>query len=73
MVAVTRDFADDLAEVARLLSENEVAVAAGFGSLEAFRLLSRYSQNTNQRVRVISSRLVRDRMAAAAFRPAGER
>lgn len=48
MVAVTRDFADDLAEVARLLSENEVAAAAGFGS-------------------------VRGRMAAAAFRQAGER
>ena len=40
---------------------------------EAFRLISRYSQNTNQRVRVISSQLVRGRLAAATFRPDGER
>ena len=36
---------------------------------EAFRLLSRYSQNTNQRVRKISAGLVQGRIAAAAFRP----
>lgn len=32
---------------------------------EAFRLLSRYSQNTNQRVRALSARLVQGRVSAA--------
>ena len=45
----------------------------GISPAEAFRLLSRHSQNTNQRVRVIASRLVRGRITAAAFRQLGER
>ena len=45
----------------------------GISPAEAFRLLSRYSQNTNQRVRAIASRLVRGRITAAAFRQLGER
>jgi ANTAR domain len=45
----------------------------GISPDEAFRLISRYSQNTNQRVRAISSKLVRGRLAATAFREAGER
>jgi GAF domain-containing protein len=36
---------------------------------EAFRLLSRYSQNTNQRVRKISAGLVEGRISAAELRP----
>ncbi len=36
---------------------------------EAFRLLSRYSQNTNQRVRKIAVRLVEGRISAAELRP----
>jgi GAF domain-containing protein len=36
---------------------------------EAFHLLSRYSQNTNQRVRKISARLVEGRITAAELRP----
>ena len=41
----------------------------GVSPEEAFRLLSRYSQNTNQRVRKISAGLVLGRIAAAEFRP----
>jgi hypothetical protein len=41
----------------------------GVSPAEAFRLLSRYSQNTNQRVRKISAGLVQGRIAAAEFRP----
>src|SRR5579859_6091045 len=39
---------------------------------EAFRLLSRYSQNTNQRVRKISAGLVEGRVSAAELRPGPE-
>ena len=45
----------------------------GISPAEAFRLLSLHSQNTNQRVRMIASRLVRGRITAAAFRQLGER
>jgi hypothetical protein len=41
----------------------------GVSPAEAFHLLSRYSQNTNQRVRKISAGLVQGRIAAAKFRP----
>ena len=41
----------------------------GVSPEEAFRLLSRYSQNTNQRVRKISARLVQGRITAAEFQP----
>jgi GAF domain-containing protein len=41
----------------------------GVSPAAAFRLLSRYSQNTNQRVRKISAGLVQGRIAAAEFRP----
>ena len=41
----------------------------GVSPAEAFGLLSRYSQNTNQRVRKISAGLVQGRIAAAEFRP----
>jgi len=41
----------------------------GVSPAEAFHLLSRYSQNTNQRVRKISARLVQGQLAAADFRP----
>ena len=41
----------------------------GISPAEAFRLLSRYSQNTNQRVRKISAGLVQGRITAAEFRP----
>lgn len=41
----------------------------GVTPAEAFRLLSRYSQDTNQRVRKISAGLVQGRIAAAEFRP----
>ena len=41
----------------------------GVPPAEAFHLLSLYSQNTNQRVRVIAARLVQGRMAAKEFRP----
>ena len=40
----------------------------GVSPAEAFRLLSRYSQNTNQRVRKVSAGLVQGRIAAAEFR-----
>jgi GAF domain-containing protein len=40
---------------------------------EAFRLLSRYSQNTNQRVRVISAQLVHGRIPPSEFRRADPR
>lgn len=40
----------------------------GISPTEAFRLLSHYSQNTNQRVRKISARLVEGRIATAEFR-----
>jgi len=35
---------------------------------DAFHLLSRYSQNTNQRVRKVSARLVQGLISAAEFR-----
>jgi GAF domain-containing protein len=41
----------------------------GVSPEEAFRLLSRYSQNTNQRVRKISAGLVEGRISAADLRP----
>jgi hypothetical protein len=41
----------------------------GVSPAEAFHLLSRYSQNTNQRVRKISAGLVAGRIAAAELRP----
>jgi GAF domain-containing protein len=41
----------------------------GVSPAEAFHLLSRYSQHTNQRVRKISAALVHGRIAAAEFRP----
>ena len=41
----------------------------GVSPEEAFRLLSRYSQNTNQRVRKISAGLVQGRITAAEFQP----
>ena len=44
----------------------------GISPAQAFRLLSSYSQNTNQRVRVVASRLVRGRIPAQALRPPGE-
>jgi GAF domain-containing protein len=44
----------------------------GVSPAEAFRLLSRYSQNTNQRVRKISAAVVQGRIAAAEFRPSGD-
>jgi GAF domain-containing protein len=44
----------------------------GVSPAEAFRLLSRYSQNTNQRVRKISAALVQGRIAAAEFRPSAD-
>jgi GAF domain-containing protein len=40
----------------------------GVSPAEAFRLLSRFSQNTNQRVRKIAADLVRGRIAAADLR-----
>lgn len=40
----------------------------GVSPAEAFHLLSRFSQNTNQRVRKIAADLVRGRMAAADLR-----
>ena len=43
--------------------------ALGVSPEEAFGLLSRYSQNTNQRVRKISAGLVQGRITAAEFRP----
>jgi GAF domain-containing protein len=43
----------------------------GVSPAEAFHLLSRYSQNTNQRVRKISARLVQGRIAATEFRLPG--
>jgi len=41
----------------------------GVSPEEAFHLLSRYSQNTNQRVRKVSARLVQGLIAAGEFRP----
>lgn len=41
----------------------------GVSPEEAFHLLSRYSQNTNQRVRKISARLVQGLIPAGEFRP----
>ena len=41
----------------------------GVSPEEAFGLLSRYSQNTNQRVRKISARLVQGHIAAAELQP----
>jgi GAF domain-containing protein len=40
----------------------------GVSPAEAFHLLNRYSQNTNQRVRKISADLVQGRLTAAEFR-----
>lgn len=45
----------------------------GVSPAEAFRLLSSYSQETNQRVRAISARLVRGRIPATALRQRRER
>jgi ANTAR domain-containing protein len=44
-------------------------LSSGVSPEEAFGLLSRYSQNTNQRVRKISAGLVQGRITAAEFRP----
>lgn len=44
----------------------------GVSPEEAFGLLSRYSQNTNQRVRKISAGLVEGRISAADLRPRPE-
>jgi GAF domain-containing protein len=44
--------------------------ALGVSPAEAFGLLSRYSQNTNQRVRRVSARLVQGRIPPEEFRPA---
>jgi GAF domain-containing protein len=41
----------------------------GVSTAEAFQLLSRFSQNTNRRVRKISADLVQGRIAPAQFRP----
>ena len=41
----------------------------GISPAEAFRLLSRYSQDTNQRVRKISADLVQGRLSAAEIAP----
>jgi len=45
-----------------------VQAELGVSATEAFRLLSRYSQHTNQRVRLVSSQLVLRRLPAAALR-----
>jgi GAF domain-containing protein len=45
----------------------------GVSPAEAFHLLSRYSQNTNQRVRKVSAGLVQGRIAAADLRPGADR
>jgi GAF domain-containing protein len=42
----------------------------GVSPAEAFGLLSRYSQNSNQRVRRVSARLVQGRIPPEEFRPA---
>ncbi|MDQ2812927.1 MAG: GAF and ANTAR domain-containing protein [Actinomycetota bacterium] len=42
----------------------------GVSPAEAFHLLSRFSQNTNQRVRRVSAELLQGRIAAAEFGPA---
>lgn len=73
-----RRMADDLqaALASRAVIEQAKGILRaelGISPDEAFRLISRYSQNTNQRVRVVSSQLVRGRLAAAAFRQDGER
>jgi hypothetical protein len=44
----------------------------GVSPEEAFRLLSRFSQNTNQRVRKVSTDLLRGRITAAELRSQGE-
>jgi AmiR/NasT family two-component response regulator len=44
----------------------------GVSTEEAFRLLSRYSQDTNQRVRKISARLVEGGISAAEIRPSSD-
>ena len=43
----------------------------GVSPAEAFRLLSRYSQNTNHRVRRVSADLVQGRIGPADLRPGG--
>jgi hypothetical protein len=45
----------------------------GVSTTEAFRLLSRYSQDTNQRVRMVSAQLVQRRLPAAALGQPGDR
>ena len=40
----------------------------GVSPEDAFHLLSRYSQNTNQRVRKVSARLVQGLISAGEFR-----
>jgi GAF domain-containing protein len=52
-------------EQAKGILHAELGVSTG----EAFRLLSRYSQNNNQRVRAVSARLVQGRLPASEFRP----
>jgi len=49
--------------------EGHLHAELGVSPAEAFRLLSRYSQNNNQRVRKISAGLVQGLIAAAEFRP----
>jgi transcriptional regulator with GAF, ATPase, and Fis domain len=44
----------------------------GVSPAEAFHLLSRFSQNTNQRVRSVSADLLRGRIAPAEFRPGAD-
>jgi ANTAR domain len=73
-----RRMADDLhaaLESRAVIEQAKGILRAEFGvsPAEAFRLLSWYSQETNQRVRVISSRLVRGRISAAALRRSRER
>jgi AmiR/NasT family two-component response regulator len=41
----------------------------GVSPEQAFGLLSRYSQNTNQRVRRVAARLVEGQLAAAELQP----
>src|SRR5438128_2098412 len=49
--------------------EGHLHAELGVSPAEAFRLLSRYSQNNNRRVRKISAGLVQGLIAAAEFRP----
>ncbi len=44
----------------------------GVSPAEAFSLLSRYSQNTNQRVRRVSARLIQGQVSAEVFRPSAD-